>query len=85
MIRKQATRKPDVKEEKPRNRNPANPRAIEMSDCTQNALVVVHVSLPFSIFTNAVPAEFADSSMYAKTCNKYLHILSTFLRLGNKY
>ena len=72
MIKKQATRKPDIKDEKPRKRKPANPRDIEMSDCTQNALVAVHVSAPFSVFANAVPAEFADTSMYAKTCTQYL-------------
>lgn len=67
MIRKQATRKPDIKEDKLRKINPANPKAIEMSDCTQNELVDVHVSVPLNVFTRAVPADPADSSRYAKT------------------
>lgn len=66
-MRKQATRKPDIKEEKLRNMKPANPKAMEMSDCTQNELVAVHVSVPLNVLANAVPADPADRSRYANT------------------
>lgn len=64
---KHTTRKPDNKEEKLKNINPANPKATEISDWTQNALLAVHVSLSFNVRANAVPAESADNNMYAKT------------------
>lgn len=64
---KQTTRNPESRDENPRNRNPANPKAIEMSDWTQKPFLAVHVSVPLSALAIAVPAEFADSSMYANT------------------
>jgi hypothetical protein len=64
---KLTTRNPESRDENPRNRNPANPNAIEMSDWMQKAFVAVHVSVPLSAFSIAVPAEFADSSRYANT------------------
>lgn len=67
MIIKLTTRKPDKSEEKPRNMNPANPKAIEISDCTQNELLTVQVSISLNVRTNDVPADPAESNMYAKT------------------
>ena len=64
---KQATRKPESRDEKPRNRNPTKPRAMATSACMQNAFQAVHVSLPFKTLANAVPAESADSNKYANT------------------
>lgn len=64
---KQTTRKPESREENPRNRNPANPNAIEMSDWTQNAFVAVHVLVFLSVLAISVPAEFADTNRYANT------------------
>lgn len=64
---KQTTRKPESRDENPRNRNPANPKAIAMSAWTQNPFDAVHVSILFSAFARAVPAEFADRRRYANT------------------
>lgn len=66
---KQTSRKPESSEDKPRNKNPANPRAMDMSDCTQNAPLSVHVlvSLTFRDRASSVPAEFADINIYANT------------------
>lgn len=49
----------------PKNKNPAKPKTIAISDCTQNALLSVHVS--FSVLASSVPAVFADNSRYANT------------------
>ncbi|KAM1406572.1 hypothetical protein ACFX15_001229 [Malus domestica] len=62
---KQAIRKPERRDEKPRNRNPTKPNAIAMSTCMQNAFHALHVSIPFKTLANAVPAESADSNRYA--------------------
>lgn len=67
MIIKQTTRKPDSRDENPKNRNPPYPKAMAMSDCTQNALSSVHVSVRFSVLASAVPAASADSNRYANT------------------
>lgn len=65
---KQATRKPESRDENPRNRNPANPRAMDMSAWTQNPFDASHVSIPsFNALARAVPAESADSNRYANT------------------
>ncbi|KAJ6892207.1 hypothetical protein NC651_025415 [Populus alba x Populus x berolinensis] len=55
----------------PRNKNPAKPKTIAISDCTQNALLSVHVS--FSVLASSVPAVFADNSRYANTCTTHTH------------
>lgn len=64
---KQTTLNPESKDDNPRNINPANPNAIEMSDCTQKAFVSVHVSEFLKVLAISVPAEFADSNRYANT------------------
>jgi len=55
----------------PKNKNPAKPKTIAISDCTQNALLSVHV--PFSVLASSVPAVFADNSRYANTCTTHTH------------
>lgn len=67
MIMKQTTRKPDSRDDNPINKNPAKPKATEISDCTQNEFESVHVGVPLSVFANAVPAESADNNKYANT------------------
>lgn len=64
---KHTTLNPDIKQDNPKNKNPANPNAMEMFDCMQNALLALHVSIPLSALANAVPAEFADTNRYANT------------------
>ncbi|KAL6957145.1 hypothetical protein U1Q18_026132 [Sarracenia purpurea var. burkii] len=66
---KETTRNPESSEDSPKQRNPANPKAMEISDWTQKALLAVHVSVAFIVRDNAVPAESADSNKYAKTCD----------------
>lgn len=65
---KQTSRKPDNSDVNPRNRNAAYPNAIAMSDCTQNALLTLHVSISFNVLAIDVPAALADNSRYANTC-----------------
>lgn len=65
---KQTTRNPVSSDVNPRNTNPAYPNATAMSDCTQNALLAVHVSVSFNVLTIAVPAALAANSRYANTC-----------------
>jgi hypothetical protein len=60
----------------PKNKNPAKPKTIAISDCTQNALLSVHVSfsvLASSVLASSVPAVFADNSRYANTCTTHTH------------
>lgn len=64
---KQTTLNPDSNDEIIRNKNPANPKAIAISDWMQNALLAVHVAIPLSCLAISVPAESADSNKYAKT------------------
>lgn len=67
---KQAIRKPDSMQENPRNRKPTNPRAIATSAWMQNAFFeAAHVPEPFSVLASSAPADPADSSIYANTCN----------------
>lgn len=65
---KHATRKPESREENARNRKPANPSAMEMYDCTQNAFSDVHVSVSLRFRASDVPAAFADSTRNEKPC-----------------
>nr|GMC65624.1 hypothetical protein Iba_chr02dCG15870 [Ipomoea batatas] len=67
LITKQTTRKPESKEDEPKNTNPANPRAIEMYDCTQKALSAAQVPASLIVRANAAPAASIDSNRYAKT------------------
>lgn len=70
LITKEATLNPEIKDDIPKNKNPTNPKPIEISDCTQNTLLVVHVSISLIVRTNSVPVEFADSNKYANTYTK---------------
>lgn len=64
---KQTTRNPERSDDSPRNRNPANPKAMDMSVWTQNALLDVHLSVLFIVRASSVPVESADSNRYVKT------------------